>query len=372
MHIYYSEFSMIAYNCASFTEKYSAAQLELDKQVEQDIVERLAALEDIKTLLVEQNSLSNQDKITNAKDAWNDLDSVLHATQGITTYHKLWEVMKDNGYCGIEKALEIIKENQAQLDREAHEQEERVRSIEEIFSKNGDKVLNSYTDVVIEDIRENLKDGDGLTIYGGSTYIDWWKQDALGTLQFPNVLIHTDSNYTFANKCYNNVDREGNIVEHSYTQNALPIEYGIRVSIMAQEQSQIDEIEKKLHKAYIEEKIVNIPDPLFEGETCPIKLVINSDVAATSEEIEEVYDGTIYQTVITFKRFPSVYYPIEYTFIDFKNNQRLQFRLLQQAEFLLLCDSKIRNEAIPQLDSDYKNLFTLNQKNLFLILCLEQ
>lgn len=366
MHIYYSELSMIAYNCASFTEKYSAAQLELDKQIEQDIVERLAALEDIKTLLVEQNSLSNQDKITNVENAWNDLDSVLHATRGITTYHKLWEVMEQNGYCGIEEALKIIKENQARLDREAQEQEERVRNIEEMFSKNGDKVLNSYTDAVIENIRGNLKNGTELIIYGGSTYIDWWKQDALGTLQFPNILIHTDSNYTFANKCYNNVDREGNMVEHSYTQNALPIEYGIRVSIMAKEQSQVDDIENQIHQAYIKEKIVNIPDSLFEGEMCPIKLVVNSDVAVASQEIsEETYGGIIYQTVITFRRFPFVYYPVEYTFVDIKNNQRLQFRLLQQAEFFLLCDSKFRNEAIPQLNSDYKNLFTLNQKKSF-------
>ena len=77
-----------------------------------------------------------------------------------------------------------------------------LSDIKERYTKTGDKELNRYTDAVVEDIRNKLHTEFPVDIYGGSAFIDWLRLDGLGTLKFPNILVHTDSNYTFANKSY--------------------------------------------------------------------------------------------------------------------------------------------------------------------------
>ena len=103
---------------------------------------------------------------------------------------------------------------------------------------------------------------------------------------------------------------------------------------------------------------VYIPDFVIDGERIPIRLVIDGEKSPRKDFYDDINgDCTVFQTVITFKKFSSVYYPIKYTFTDIKDDQRLQVRLLQQAEFFILCDSYLRYAAVNQLNTDYKNLF---------------
>ena len=264
----------------------------------------------------------------------------------------------------IALATEAYKQKHEKERKADEEKEARANEIKQRFSKKGDKELNRYTDAVIEDIKSKLRINFPVDFYGGSSFIDFYRLDALEELKFPNILVYTDSNYTFANKSYTNIDSNGMPVFHNYSTNAFPIEYGIKIGIMTKEQEQADEIEKQLKNLYTDEVQIKVPDTAIEGEFCPIKLVINPDVAIVNKSFNaEEYGCTISHTVIPFKKYPSVYHPYQYNFLkDIGNDQRLQFRLLQQAEFLMLCDSKIRNEAISQLNSEYKNLFTLSQK----------
>ena len=62
-------------------------------------------------------------------------------------------------------------------------------------------------------------------------------------------------------------------------QRALPIEYGIRINIMATEQEQTKEIMKQLQNLYTEEVQIKVPDTANEGEFCSIRLAINPDVS---------------------------------------------------------------------------------------------
>lgn len=356
-HVYISYVYLTSGICVSFTEKYSPAQLELDNNVENEIIERLAALEDIKDLLLKQDAVANDKKITMLDKAWADLDSLVDCVKGITTYRKLYSIMRDK-HCDAAEALTIAQKQQAQEQKRAQEEVERIRDIEKKFSKKGDKVLNRYTDAVVEDIRGKLADGLQLPIYGGSTFIDWYRLEGKKVLEYPNILVYTDSDFTFANKKYTNVNAEGGSVGHAYTQNALPIEYGIRIQIQTKEQSQTDDIAKRLRQLYENEVQICVPDLVIEGDRIPIRLVIDSGKAVETNVLQDKKDSsTVYQAVIPFKKFPSVYYPVEYGFMDVKDDQRLQFRLLQQADFLILCDSKIRYDAMNQLNTDYKNLF---------------
>lgn len=356
-HVYISYIYLTSDNCVSFTEKYSAAQLELDSNAKADIIERIAALEDIKTIILEQNNTSGNDKTAGIDKAWEELDSLGDCVKGITTYHTLYEVMRNN-HCNADEALSIIQKKQAKEQKQAAEEAQRLQDIEKRFSKKGDKVLNRYTDAVVADIKSKLDNDSKLHIYGGSTFIDWYRLDGKKTLEYPNILVYTDFNYTFANKQYTNINPEGGSVVHDYTQNALPVEYGIKIQIRAETQDPIDEIDSLLRKLYTNELQVYVPDPVIEGERIPIKLVIDEEKSPRKDFYDDINgDCTVFQTVITFKKFPSVYYPIEYTMMDVKDDQRLQVRLLQQAEFLILCDSNLRYAAVNQLDTDYKNLF---------------
>lgn len=98
---------------------------------------------------------------------------------------------------------------------------------------------------------------------------------------------------------------------------------------------------------------------------CPIKLIIDTERVVSKKSINDATYGSLYQTEIIFKRFPSVYYPIEYAFTDYTNNQQLQVRMLQQAEFMLLCDSKMQ-QALKHLEMFYKPLFELNKRKSLL------
>lgn len=356
-HVYISNIYLISNKCVSFTEKYSAAQLELDSSAKTDIIERIAALEDIKSVIQKQDNISGNDTTDMIDKAWAELDSLVDCVNGLTTYRKLYDTMTNN-QCNADEALSIIKKELEKQQKQAEKETARILDIEKRFSKKGDKVLNRFTDAVVEDIKNKLNNDSQPFIYGGTTFMEWYRLDGKKELQYPNILIYTDTNYTFDYKQYTNVNAEGGSVVHEYTQNALPIIYGIRIQIQAKTQDEIEIIDNQIRKLYANEIQVCVPDPVIEGETIPLRLVIDEEKSPRDDFYDDISGGcTRFQTVITFKKFPSVYYPVEYVFTDIKDNQRLQVRLLQQAEFLLLCDSYLRNNAINQLNSDYKNLF---------------
>lgn len=275
-------------------------------------------------------------------------------------------MLKNN--CNINQATEIYKNEKEKEKQKILEEEERIKNIRLMFSKKGDEEINVITDAVVKDIQEKIKTDFEITIYGGSTYMEWYKLYEERIMNFPNILVHTKFNYTFANKRYTNINNENIPVTHEYNEKALPVEYGITISVFAKDKKQVDDIEKELQKVYKNEVIINITDPVLLNEFIQIKVDINTDEELQRKEFNDSkYDDVIYRTSIYFKRHPSVYYILkDYGFVDLRNNQRLQVRLLQQAEFLLLCDSQIRNVALKQLESQYKSLVTINQRKTIL------
>lgn len=301
-HIYETYIPLIGYNCPSFTETYSSARLELDESANHDVIERLSALEDIKALFIEKNEASDCDK-TNAIDtAWKALDSLIRCNDGIASYHELWEVITSNGNCHPDKAIEIItakrekaaKEEarrQKKIADEKKKEDERIQHIETIFKKTGDKVVNRFTDAVVEELKNKLQPEFDMPIYGGSTYAEWYRLEGTGKLTFPNILVIDKMNYTFAIKEYLNATADGNLVTHRYSQEAFPIEYGISIVIRTADDKQLRSIEKKLEELYKNEVQITVPDPVFENELCPIKLLIDSDDSTSEEEIESKQYG---------------------------------------------------------------------------------
>lgn len=209
------------------------------------------------------------------------------------------------------------------------------------------------------EIKNKLKDELDISIFGGSTYLEWYRLKELGELTFPNILVNTNSNFTFAYKNYTNIKTDNVEVSHAYTQNALPIEFGISIVINALERYESKKIMERVIPIFDNGITTSIPDPIYNNELCPIKLFLDPDSAIHTKNSA---NGS--NTTIVFKKHSSVYYPTDYSVFDISNNQRLQFRLLQQAEFLLLCDSSLR-KALKDIDVYYKPLFKQPEKKSF-------
>lgn len=375
--IFYSTLAMQYIDMVLPKDVENPIKVELDKNTQLKVMKHLCLLDNTLSSIEKEMESAPQGTDTYEK-LGNQHKDIEEQISSMYTFENLCAekiVSADHGFVtcyvtmvknkwDITQATEAYKQRHEQEKKAKEAEKVRINDINKRFTKKGDKILNRYTDAVVEDIKNKLQTEFSVDVYGGSTFIDWLRLDGLGTLKFPNVLVHTDSNYTFANKTYTNIGSDGSPISHGYSTTAFPIEYGIRINIVAREQEQVNEIKKQLQSLYTDEVQVNIPDTAIEGEFCPIKLMINPDVSIVNKSLNVGADGgTLFQIIIPFKKFPSVYHPYQYNlFKDISDDQQLQLRLLQQAEFLLLCDSKIRNEAIPQLDSEYKNLFTLNQK----------
>lgn len=374
-HVYQSIIHLNCGECLLFSKSYHPAQLELDNNLKAEMIKRGAALEQIRNKFnqilenqVEQNKIRLENSIKSINDMLDEIDKSTHFIREDFSYNYIHKIMCDSNY-DVKRAIDECRqlklkaqEEQRRIDEQKLREKERLNNIEIMFSKKGDKVLNRYTDAVIADIKNKLKSNSKLSIYGGSSFVDWFIVYEKGEMSFPNILVHTNSAYTFENKNYTNINSESEPIVHAFTPDALPINYGITTMIFAKEQTEVDNIENQLKNLYTDEVQILVPDSVINGEMCPIKTVIDANKEAVKKSIN---GGDIYRTEIIFKRFPSVYYPMEYAFTDYTNNQRLQVRMLQQAEFMLLCDSKMR-QALKHLEMYYKPLFEQNKRKSLL------
>ena len=371
--LYVTAIYLIGTVCVSFAEKYSAARLALDKNVTSEIIERLAALEDIRTLFAADAASAAEETIKSIDAAWKQHNRIIDNFAGEITYHELWEEI-----CETKSTPEdAIKQLLAKKEAEKHAAEEKKKKAEEAqrreeqrrqnaeknFRKKGDTAINRLTDAVVADIQAKISNDDSWRVYGGSTYTEWYRLEGTCALEYPNILVHTLSNFTFENKTYTNVTASGEPVTHRYALNALPIQYGVRMEIMAKSREAVEEMSNRLYQLYGDEVTVRLADPVWDGELISIKLEYDTNQPSDAKTTIDRKDGsTVYHAFAATKRYPSVYHPIRYAFTDLVDNQRLQVRLLQQAEFLIICDSKIRDIAMPKLDGQYKPLLNMSQR----------
>lgn len=361
--------------CVSFVQSYHPAKLEFDKEVHADILKRLVALSQWEAIFNKemlQGNSNAKNKLCTIKSAQKELCEWIHIPsryENAEDIEKLYKILSDS-CCDIKTAIgKLDKEKETEkrveterlekIAKEAEKEKERIQRINKQFSKTGDKVINRFTDAVIAEIKSKLENELDIPIFGGSTYLEWYRLKELDELAFPNILVNTNSNFTFAYKKYTNISTDDVEVAHDFTQNALPIDFGISIVVNALDRYESKKIAEKIIPLYANEITISIPDPIFNNELCPIKLLIDPD---SSISTEKNVDSS--KTTIVFKKHLSVYYPIDYSLFDVSDNQCLQFRLLQQAEFLLLCDSSLR-KALKDIDLYYKPLFKQNEKKSF-------
>ena len=381
-HIYESIILLKSDICVSFLEEYSPAQLELDPTSKQDIVARLAALEHIKKFWLD-NGENNEEKINKIDQIWGKLDILINDPHEGISYSDIWNEVKNNKYCPVTEAITNIingreekrkaqEEEERRIQKEKEKQEAKERRRKKMFEHNAktimhrilpqgtdDCLINSYTDYIANDFREALKQFTDVQIYGGSSYMDWIKsydERNEKTVNTPAVLISAELNYVFGVKEYNNLSSKGNLIVHKYSTNAFPIEFGIRVDIIAPKEDEVNKIETHLREMYGNESVdIFVPDPNYTEEQIIIKVLLKDKTG------KNVFDGWLKNTCRTLfysSRFPTVYYIKNYDKETVKHSHALQLRLLQQAQFSLLCNDRINRKELWKLDHDYKKLIT--------------
>ncbi len=107
----------------------------------------------------------------------------------------------------------------------------------EKYTKNGDEVLNRFTDVVVEDFKSNIAVDGGYDIYGGTSFMKFFYNDRNGELEYPVILIEDNSRYNTNYLTYYNENKDGEKVTHSYSTKAYSIYYGIIVDLFTKEKN---------------------------------------------------------------------------------------------------------------------------------------
>lgn len=356
---YTSSIIIVGENCVSCTEKYTAAVLALDDSIKPFIIKRLAALEEIKKTLIEQNKNGdNSNKINSIDIAWKQLDNIADSTQGITTYHNLYDFMTSNN-CNNEKALNEIRKEQEKIALEEKQQkknkEEKIRYAEKICNKKGDEILNRYTDIIVEDIKKNLKTDFSVSVYGGSTLCDYLKKVLLEEIHYPTIVVWDIANFSLDLKQYLTLDSNRTEITHKYSKEILPLIYGVNFTLLTSDKQQEEKLKTFIEQNYYKEKIIDIPDLTSSEEIFPLHISCHYKKTVVKNEFLSSKKCNYIQTLYEGKQYPCVYHLKPYSHDDLTDNQRLQFRIVQQAEFMLYCRN-LGFQALKQFDKDYINL----------------
>lgn len=314
--IFYSTLSMKYTDMVLPKDVENPIKIELDKNTQLKVMKHLCLLDSTLSSIEKEmeSALQGTDAYEKLENQHKDIEEQISSMYTFENLCAEKIVSADHGFVtcyvamvknkwNITQATEAYEQKHEQEKKAKEAEKARIDDINKRFTKKGDKILNRYTDAVVEDIRNRLQLDFPVNIYGGSTLVDFHRMNALRVLKFPNIAVFTESNYTFDNKSYTNITIDDFPITHNYSLDALPIVYGVIISILSQEEDQMLDISDKIKKLYEEEVQIKVPDAVIKGEFCPIKMAIDRDI---TETINTTAYGTIYRTLIVFKRFPCI------------------------------------------------------------------
>lgn len=356
--------SIITLKCSTYipsiSSSYHPAQIQFDKKLQMSKLENLQSLYSLYSVFSSTSDIvtDKENNLKNIKSAQENIcatfDIPLSYSQDKKAIQKIYKIMEDEN-CDIKVAIEKFKQQLKEIEEADKKETERIRKVEEKFSGIGDKALNHYTDAIIEDLKKRLSTDYSISIFGGSSFMEYFIQCEKNALTYPIILVYTEVNFSFSHRNYTNITTNGNSIIHNYALDTLPIEYGIKIEVYAKDKEIKTEIEKQIVQLYTNDVQLQIADYKYPNEINLLHLSVEStDKYDRSTKINNEF---IPVATIKFKKFQSVYYQNEYSLSDISKNQRLQARLFQLAEFYYMCEYKIRNEAMHKLRTDYKGLF---------------
>lgn len=260
-------------------------------------------------------------------------------------------VKRDIDLLEAARQLGLEKEQEQEEQKEAEEKDEKTRKI---YSQIGDPEINRYTDRIVEKVRADFN--SEISVFGGSTLSEFLLLDYEKKLPCPCVLIRDDANFTLEHRYYCMKKADNTDIVRPYSDKDLPINYGIYLFAYDTDETRLKEVNQRLASLYGHGVNLDIPSSRFENETYSLSLSMKEE-QISYKRIERNDLPALFYYSLPFPRVPAVYHLHNISSTEIKSNQRLQLRMLQRAEFCLLCDQKIRNDALSKLESSYAPMF---------------
>ncbi len=284
-----------------------------------------------------------------------NFDDILETSLALreNDYAKCYGMMRKRDIDLLEAArqLGLEKKHDQEEQKEAEEKDENTRKI---YSQIGDPEMNRYTDRIVEKVRADFN--NEIPVFGGSTLSEFLLLDYEKKLPCPCILVRDDANFTLEHKYYCMKKADNTDIVRPYSDKDLPINYGIYLFAYDTDETRLKEVKQRLTSLYGHGVKLDIPSSRFENETYPLNLSMKEE-QINFKKIERNDLPALFYYSLPFPRVPAIYHLHNISSTEIKSNQRLQLRMLQRAEFCLLCDQKIRNDALSKLESSYAPLF---------------
>lgn len=340
-----------------FMRNFHPAEIELDKYVQLELVERGYALEELK----KQTNILTAEQVQQICSGRDEIMSLLNisAFDGFGFY-ELFQIMSDKK-CDIKTAMNECLKALEEITERKRQEEERINRINERYekmNKKGDSVINRYTDAVIDDIISSFN--HFVPIYGGKRFLKWQYCSELDKLEYPNILVTDFIEFSFIPKEYQTIDNEGNTIIRPFSTEILPINLQLKIEIYAKSHAQCEELTNCILGRYTNPKVVMVDLPIHENETFLFTIHYDEKNSKIKErrnnqisQNNAMRDGDTYINELWLYSSPCIYYKDEKNEVDISNNRRLQINLLQQAIFFGEYSKKVNNLVVPLADYKY-------------------
>lgn len=380
-----------------YNEKYHPAKVAFDPYLQFEVLEKYIAYNDLSKYyykklpyqLIEKTEgftpsdeeKRNEENYLKTKEL---ADSILKTSEILDSEHsnvfyakKIVRIMVKNKIIMINDAIKLFdedkKKNELQLNvynrRLEEEQEERKeQQIENEFNEKkrindennrkfildsiGDNEINRYIDSVVSSLRTLL--GDEVTVYGGSTYMNYYKSIDENSMIYPVILVKYDCDFDskidYNSKCfkmYSSPDEEVRDYIFDYF-NFLPLKMTVSINVYYDEGSQdrAELIKKQILDAYEKE------------ETLYVNTSRNNDVSYLYNiKIENnINDSDSSCISINLGEQIVAYFNTKYEKDDIKLDPQKQKILLKKSKFYHELVPRMRN-AINSMTTEFTRCF---------------
>ncbi len=227
-------------------------------------------------------------------------------------------------------------------------------------SEKSKDLIDKYTDSIVNDFKKKVN--YPVSVYGGSTFRQYFSDYQSGRLKFPNILVQ-DNVWVADVLRYPLQTAKGQQKLIKASMHDLPIDYNVVFYIYTETEEQLFALERKVLNTYSYEKVFKVPNPKYVGNYCLVTFSVNKEEEPTHKVIQN-RGKRIYVSVIVFNTYSTVYYVTNPTKDALKNNPRLQWIQLVVAEGYMGAIDVIDKVIIKELDK-LQELMTTNQKGAF-------
>lgn len=206
----------------------------------------------------------------------------------------------------------IYRENSKnnKIRKEFYARRESERDI--VLQTYGDPCVNRYINCVVEYLKDNIN----VPVFGGTSYMGFFKNLRNKHLMSPSILCMPVCHLTASGKIYQNRNNNGENSDKYYqlmgNQLAYPMSFSVDFIIYDTNGNHAKDVSGKLRSIFEKNVDLIIPDPIYTGDNNVISVVIPGDETYISKSFKVGQDKLMF-FCLSSKVCNTVYYAKKYT-----------------------------------------------------------